>query len=308
MKALLPDNPSTHAAQAASTPQAVPPVADAENAALPGPEQSRNDSGKIRAEKIPLEKLRANPDQPRKDFRQEDLEELAASIREHGIIEPLIVEDSGDGNFVIVAGERRARAGRIAGLAEAPAIIRNYSEETRMAVALIENVQRADLNPIEEAAAYKRLMELTGLSQDETAARVGKNRSTVANALRLLKLPLPMQDSLRKGELSAGHARAILSVHNEKAQGALFREILEKGLSVREAEKFASHTEKAPKKNAKDDSRQKDRPADLAAMEDKFLERLGTRVKINGTLSRGTIIIDYFSMEDLDRLYGLLAP
>ncbi|MDR3343164.1 MAG: ParB/RepB/Spo0J family partition protein, partial [Treponema sp.] len=153
---------------------------------------------------LPLEKLRANPSQPRRYFDDASLGELADSIREHGIIQPIIAEDVGDGTYRIVAGERRSRAAALAGLSEVPALIRNYTDEKRMEVSLIENVQRADLTPIEEAAAYKRLMELTGLSQDKVAAKVGKNRSTVTNALRLLKLPPVMQECLEQGKLSAG--------------------------------------------------------------------------------------------------------
>jgi ParB family chromosome partitioning protein len=167
---------------------------------------------------IPLEKLKANPGQPRKHFDEAARGELADSIREHGIIQPISVDDAGDGTWIIVAGERRSRAARLAGLSQVPVIVRNYSDEKRLEVALIENVQRADLNPIEEAAAYKRLMELAGLSQDEAAAKVGKNRSTVANALRLLRLPAPMRESLEREELSPGHGRALLSVADREAR------------------------------------------------------------------------------------------
>ncbi|MDR0313878.1 MAG: ParB/RepB/Spo0J family partition protein, partial [Treponema sp.] len=153
---------------------------------------------------IPLGKIIANPEQPRKIFDEGDLAELADSIREHGIIQPIIVEETGNDGYTIIAGERRIRAAKMAGLKEAPAIIRKYSDEKRMVVSLIENVQRADLNPMEEAHAYKRLMELTGFSQDECAVKVGKNRSTVANALRLLKLPYNMQESIEEGDISPG--------------------------------------------------------------------------------------------------------
>ena len=193
-----------------------------------------------RALQLPLEKLRANPNQPRKHFQEEELAELADSIRSHGIIQPLIVEEAGDGGWLIVAGERRWRAARLAGLTEVPALVRSYSEEKRQEVSLIENVQRSDLNPMEEAMAYRALMELTGLSQDETAARVGKSRSAVANALRLLKLPPAAREALEKDELTPGHGRAILSVNGEAARERLLAEILRRGLSVREAEKRAA--------------------------------------------------------------------
>ncbi len=257
--------------------------------------------------KIPLAKLKANPGQPRKRFDEESLKELADSIREHGIIQPLIVEDAGDGTWVIVAGERRSRAARLAGLTEVPALVRNYSDEKRLEVALIENVQRSDLNPVEEAAAYKGLMDLTGLSQDEVAAKVGKNRSTVANALRLLKLPTAARDALERGELSSGHGRAILAANGEAAQERLLGEILQRGLSVREAESRAAAlnrdgtgTSKAPPMASK-------RDPELTAMEDRFRERLGTKVAIHGDLKKGSISVEYYSMEDLDRLLGILG-
>jgi ParB family chromosome partitioning protein len=260
-----------------------------------------------RALRIPLEKLRANPNQPRKHFDEGDLAELADSIRSHGIIQPLIVEDAGDGGWLIVAGERRWRAARLAGLTEVPALIRSYSEEKRQEVALIENVQRSDLNPLEEAAAYKALMELTGLPQDEIAARVGKSRSTVANALRLLKLSPAAREALEKGELTPGHGRAILSVNGRAAQERLLGEILQKGLSVREAEKRAVSLSAAGIGTAKAKSAAPERDPEMNAMEDRFRERLGTKVAINGDMKKGSISIEYYSMEDLDRLLDLLG-
>jgi ParB family chromosome partitioning protein len=255
--------------------------------------------------------LRANPDQPRKNFDEAKLEELAASIREQGIISPIIAEAAEDGAYTIIAGERRTRAARLAGLTEVPVILRDYSDEKRMEVSLIENVQRADLNPIEEAAAYKKLMELTGLSQDEIAARVGKNRSTVANALRLLKLPPEVRAGLEAGDLSPGHARAILAVNGAKQQLLLFKAILAGGLSVREAEKRAaalnSPEKGAPGTEAAKTKRVPRRSPEIGAMEEKFIGRLGTKVLIEGDLNKGRIHIDYYSMEDLERLYEILG-
>ena len=264
------------------------------------PEKTKKGGGELL---IALEKLKANPSQPRKDFDEAELAELADSIKQQGIIQPIIAEDAGDGTYTIIAGERRTRAARLAGLTEVPVILRKYSDEKRMIVSLIENIQRANLNPIEEASAYRQLMELEGLSQDEAAARVGKNRTTVANAVRLLKLPAEMQESIQKGELSPGHARAVLSVQGDRARETLFREILKKGLSVREAEKRASLEEqkKKTKKAAKG------RAPELAAMEEKFIRRLGTKVAVKGDLKKGSIVIDYYSMEDLDRLYEILG-
>ena len=254
---------------------------------------------------IALEKLKSNPGQPRKNFDDAELTELADSIRQQGIIQPIIAEEAGDGTYTIIAGERRTRAARLAGLKEAPVILRKYSDEKRMVVSLIENIQRSDLNPIEEAAAYKQLMEAEGLSQDEVSVRVGKNRATVANALRLLKLPQEMQESIRNGELSPGHARAVLSVSGAKPQELLFREIIKKGLSVREAEKQAAALASQNKKAKK--AGKKGRVPELAAMEEKFITRLGTKVVIQGDLKKGTVLIDYYSMEDLDRLYEILG-
>ena len=260
-----------------------------------------------RALRIPLEKLRANPNQPRKNFDGGDLAELADSIRSHGIIQPLIVEEAGDGGWIIVAGERRWRAARLAGLTEVPALVRSYSEEKRREVALIENVQRSDLKPMEEAMAYKALMELTGLSQDETAARVGKSRSTVANALRLLKLPPAAREALEKDELTPGHGRAILSVNGEAARERLLAELLHRGLSVREAEKRAASLNAAGTGPAKARTGAPGRDPELNAMEDRFREKLGTRVAINGDMRRGSISIEYYSVDDLDRLLELLG-
>jgi ParB family transcriptional regulator, chromosome partitioning protein len=253
---------------------------------------------------IDPEKLIANPNQPRKIFNEEELAELADSIKQQGIIQPIIAEDAGDGTYTIIAGERRARAARLAGLKEVPVVLRRYSDEKRMVVSLIENIQRANLNPIEEAQAYKQLAELESLSQEDVAARVGKNRATVSNALRLLKLPAEMQESIKKNELSPGHARAVLSLSGAKAQGTLYQEILKKGLSVREAEKRAAAL---GQENKKPQKAVKGRNPELAAMEEKFMLRMGTKVIIKGDMNKGAVVIDYYSMEDLERLYEVLG-
>jgi ParB family chromosome partitioning protein len=260
---------------------------------------------------IPLDKLSANPNQPRKNFDEEALRELADSIREHGIIQPLLVEETGDGAYVIIAGERRSRAARIAGLTEVPALIRSYTDEQRMEISLIENIQRADLNPVEEALAYRQLMDLTGLSQDEVAARVGKNRTTVANTLRLLKLPQAMVEALREGGLSPGHGRALLSVADPSARETLFREITHQGISVREAEKHAGDLNSSEGRGSGSGG-EKAAPAkprrdpEIIAIEQQFIDALGTKVVIDGDLKKGKIYIEYYSMEDLDRLLEIL--
>jgi len=287
------------------------PDEDLEKPAAQSDKPLSRESGKSAKERtgeilVAPEKLNANPNQPRKIFNEEELAELADSIKQQGIIQPIIAEDAGDGTYTIIAGERRARAARLAGLKEVPVVLRKYSDEKRMVVSLIENIQRANLNPIEEAQAYKQLAELESLSQEDVAARVGKNRATVANALRLLKLPAPMQESIKKNELSPGHARAVLSVSGAKAQEALFREILKRGLSVREAEKRAAAIGQENKKPSKAPEKKNKNP-ELSAMEEKFMLRMGTKVIIKGDNNKGTILIDYYSMEDLDRLYEVLG-
>jgi len=189
---------------------------------------------------LPVDKLVPNPGQPRKNFDETEMRELADSIKAYGIIQPVIAADAGDGTYIIIAGERRTRAAKLAGLETVPVVIRDYTDQKRLEVSLIENIQRSDLNPIEEAAAYKNLMDYSNLSQDELSARVGKNRSTVANALRLLKLPVEIQKSIEEGSVSPGHARALLSISDPKAREKLFREILAGNVSVRQAEKKAA--------------------------------------------------------------------
>ena len=258
-------------------------------------------------EQIAIDQLVANPGQPRKNFDETELRELAASIAEHGVIQPVIAADAGDGSYIIIAGERRTRAARLAGLNEIPAIIREYTDQKRLEVSLIENIQRADLNPIEEAAAYKNLMDFSHLSQEELSVRIGKNRSTIANALRLLKLPADVQKSLETGGISSGHARALLAVNEKTAREKLFKEIIAKGLSVRDAEKRAVTYNAAPADREAPQTKPQKRPPEIDAMEEKFIDKLGTKVVIEGGLDKGRIHIDYYSMDDLDRLYEILG-
>lgn len=254
--------------------------------------------------------LKPNPHQPRQEFDEEKLSELAESVREHGIIESIVVEDAGDGSFYIIAGERRTRAARIAGLEKVPVTLRKFSEQKKLEIALIENIQRADLNDIEEAQAYYKLMELGGLTQEQVAVRVGKNRATVANAVRLLKLPEDMQNALAKGSITAGHARAILSVKNKDDQRILFGKIIGSGMSVRQAEEAATAINDGAKakKAAKDVLVPvQERDPDFASLEQQFRDVLGTKVVLKGSMERGTLNIDYFSRADLDRLYDIIT-
>ena len=251
--------------------------------------------------------LKPNPHQPRSEFDAKALDELADSIREHGILEPIVIEQADEG-FYIIMGERRTRAAKIAGLEKVPVRLGKYDEQKRLELALIENIQRADLNPIEEALAYYNLMQMSDLSQDEVAKRVGKKRPTVANALRLLKLPEDMQKSLIDLQITAGHARALLSVNNPADQRILFGKIVGSALSVREAEALAADYNnggRASGKKIKKINIRKD--PDIAEIEQKFIEIFGTKVILKGNIDKGTIQIDYFSRQDLDRLYNVIA-
>ncbi len=258
---------------------------------------------------VDIEKLSPNPHQPRKEFDQEALQELADSIKEHGIIQPPVVEEAGDGNYWIITGERRTRAAKLAGLTQIPVRVQKYSDIKKLEVALIENIQRENLNPLEEAQAYKDLMDLAQITQDDVAKRVGKSRSAVANSLRLLKLPEDMQKKLSTQELTAGHARALLSVTNPSDQRVLFARIMGQNLSVREAEQQAIELNGGSR--AKPEPKAAPQPAEkdpnLAALEQKLIEALGTKVSIKGSLNKGTIQIEYFDRDDLDRVYNLIV-
>lgn len=250
---------------------------------------------------IPLEKIRPNPFQPRTLFQTEALNELAASIRENGLIQPLIVRDAGSGQYELIAGERRFIACKQAGLTQVPVVIRSATRREMLEVALIENLQREDLNAIEEAEAFHRLATEFGLTQEEIATRVGKSRTAITNALRLLNLEEEFREMVSQGALSAGHARALLVLSPGDPRRRLAREILEQGLSVREAETRAQGpSSRKPKPVAKKRSHQA-----LDAWEDRLRDRFGTQVRIVGGLAKGRVEIHYFSSEDLERILDL---
>lgn len=254
---------------------------------------------------LPLDSIEPNPMQPRDIFQPERLEELAASIKAHGVIQPLIVRKGGKG-YQIIAGERRWRASRLAGLTEVPVVIQEITDKDLLEVALIENIQREDLNPIETAQAFDRLSRELGLSQEEIGRRTGKDRTTIANLIRLLRLPQEIQNLVAQGRLSMGHARAVLSVHGPDDQIALANRAAAQGMSVRQVEHEAQvlSGDREPGTAKKQDKLD---PNVRAAMES--LERaLGTRVRIvPASDQKGRIEIEYYSPAELDRLYYLLA-
>ncbi len=257
---------------------------------------------------LEINKVRPNPNQPRKKFDQETLDELAESIKTQGILQPLIVEKISGDEYAIIAGERRYRAALQLGMERVPAIVKEFSDLQRLEVSLIENIQRENLNPIEEAKAYLFLLDESELTQEELAERVGKKRSTISNSIRLLQLPKEMQESLLIGEFSAGHARALLSLVNPADREYLYRKLIDEELSVREAERLALELQQGKGRiKGKERGEAKERPIDLIVLEQRFLEACGTKVKIKGTLQKGKIEINYHSMDDLERIYDLLA-
>ena len=255
---------------------------------------------------LALDQIEANPNQPRKSFDDEALTELAASIRSSGVIQPIIVRRSGAG-YQLIAGERRWRAARRAGLERVPAIIREATDAQTLELALIENLLRQDLNPMEEAEAYQKLLAQFGWTQEELAQRVGKDRSSIANGLRLLRLPEPIQADLRGGRLTMGHARALLALADVADQLRLREEILAHSWSVRATEDSIRATDEAMGTRRLTGKPGRRRSAELTALEDRLQRALMTRVRITGTDKRGKIEVVYANAEELERLAALLG-
>lgn len=256
---------------------------------------------------IKISRIEPNEGQPRKSFDEETLKELADSMKEYGILQPLLVKRKGD-NFQIIAGERRWRAAKMAGLKEVPVIVREYNKQQSVEIALIENVQRADLNPIEEALAYQQLMQEFGLKQEEIALRVSKNRATITNSIRLLKLAEPVQQLLISGEISSGHARALLGLEDKEQQIALASQIIEKGLNVRQVEKLVKMMTKPQKdEKEKEESEEKDLSFIFRDLEEKMKGIMGTKVMIHQKdKNKGRIEIEYYSASELERIVELI--
>jgi ParB family chromosome partitioning protein len=251
---------------------------------------------------LPIEDLVPNPEQPRKHFDPDGLQELSESIKEQGVLQPIIVNKSDEG-YLIVAGERRWRASALAGIQSVPVLVKELSAEDILKVALIENIQRRDLDPIEEALAYKRLLEQHSLTQENLAESLGKNRATIANSLRLLKLPTSILELIGRGSLSAGHAKAILTLDDETSMQKLADSVMKQGLSVRDAEARARGMKRA-KVQEEGPADSAELPSDLASrgVEDRLARLLGTKVRLVDRRGKGRIEIHYHSLEHLDGL------
>ncbi|WP_077391616.1 ParB/RepB/Spo0J family partition protein [Mobilibacterium timonense] len=252
---------------------------------------------------VDIDDIKPNASQPRKNFNKEKLEDLAESIKENGVIQPVVVRKKGS-SYELVAGERRWRASRLAGMKQIPCLIRNFDEKQNMIVAIIENMQREDLDPIEEAAGLREMVDRFGFTQAQVSKSLGKSRAYIANSMRLLKLPPEVQDMISQGQLSAAHGRTIINIEDKEKQKAVANKIVKDGLSVRATERLAE--------KIKDDARperkrtKSPKSADLAAAESELRTITGTKVRINGSENSGKIEMEYYSLEELNRLIDLL--
>lgn len=261
--------------------------------------EARNDGDTVKY--IKIHDITPNVNQPRKTFNEEKIEELAASIKEHGIIQPIVVRKHKNG-YEIVAGERRWRAAMRAELSSVPCLIRELDDEQNMLIAIIENMQREDLNPIEEAEGLRQMIETFGMTQEQVSKSVGKSRPYITNSMRLLKLPSYIRQSISEGELTAGHGRTLVAVSDEETREKIWKRILQEGLSVRETEKLASSEGKTKKKKPL----KKKKNPDVARVEEELKTVLGTKISINGSAKKGKIEIDFYSEDELERLIELL--
>jgi ParB family transcriptional regulator, chromosome partitioning protein len=272
------------------------------DALLPGAMES---DSKVRD--IPVILIKPNPFQPRSNFDETRLNELADSIREHGVVQAVIVSPTGDNEYILVAGERRFRAAKMAGLASIPALVRQFDQNAMLEIALIENLQREDLNPIEEAAAYRRLMDEFNFTQEDLARRIGKSRPAIANTVRLLSLPQPVKDAVIGGDISAGQARPLLSIQDAALQHQLALQIIGRGMTARDVEKLVNRIIQGRKPPESVPARTELSPL-WEEIQSSLQRRLGTKIKINRIKNGGTIEVHFYSEEDLDRLIALLLP
>lgn len=268
--------------------------------ALTGSEETRE---------IELDRIKPNPFQPRRTFEDDKLKELADSIKEHGVLQAVVLSNDDDGEgYILVAGERRCRAARMAGLKTVPAAIKKIDRKGMLEIALIENLQREDLNPVEEARAYLKLMEEFGYTQDELARRLGRSRPAVANSIRLLSLSEPLLEMLARGELTSGQARPLIAISDPDRQHEVAKRIAAEKLSAREAEKMAAQINKRVSGSRELDSQKEVQDPVHAELQQQIQRCLGTKVRIKQSKSGGTIEIFYYSEEDLERLMEKLLP
>jgi len=266
-----------------------------------------NDLNPLDPRTLPIGSIQPNPEQPREDFDATKLEELAQSIRANGIIQPITVTNSKHGTYTIIAGERRWRAARLAGLAEIPVYVRDAEPDRVLELALIENIQRADLNPVETAGAFRQLVDRYDLTHDQVAERTGKDRSTVSNFLRLLNLSPPVLEALATAKISVGHARTLLNLPDPDAQWAACQRIIQNGFSVRETEAYVKKLTEPPKPHAEPPAPPPLDPNVRAALDD-IGAALGTKVRlVSRSDSSGRLEIEYYSQEDLDRIYAVIT-
>lgn len=256
---------------------------------------------------VPVDHIRKNPHQPRKEFDEERLDELADSIKEHGLIQPVTVRYIGEKRFELISGERRLRAAKLAGLKEIPAFIREADDEQSMAFALIENIQREELNPLEVALGYKRLLEEFDYTQAEVAKRVGKNRTTVTNMLRLLNLPDFIQSALKSNQISMGHARALITIEDEDVQKKILNKVIDRGMSVRQIEEAVRDVSQPSRSNKKKSSSSNKEELDpfYKEISARLRRTFSTKVNINPKKEGGEIKIEYYSEDDLERILAI---
>lgn len=266
------------------------------------PEADESLSGGV--QEIAIGDIDPNPDQPRRVFQEESIAQLAQSIREQGVLQPILVTPEDGGRYRIVAGERRWRASRAAGLDAVPCLVRDLDVIQQMEIALVENLQREDLNPIEAARGIRSLMQQCGYTQEAVANRLSKSRPAVANLLRLLTLPEEVMALVEKGALSAGHARVLAGMEDDAAKLALARETVDKGYSVRQLEALAASRKVEPKKPV---PARRALPAELSELESRVRETLGVRATLSGTAKKGKIVLQYYSQEELEHLSDLLS-
>lgn len=271
------------------------------DALLPEAEESLNN-----VQEIAIGDIDPNPDQPRRTFQEESIAQLAQSIREQGVLQPILVAPQNGGRYRIVAGERRWRAARAAGLETVPCMVRDMDVIQQMEIALIENLQREDLNPIEVAQGIRSLMQQCGYTQETVANRLSKSRPAVANLLRLLTLPDEVTDMVRQGTLSAGHARVLAGLDSDAQKLALAREAVEKGYSVRQLEALAALNRQEVQPQPKPAPKHRAMPAELTELEGRIRETMGVRATLTGTVKKGRIVLQYYSQEELEHFNELL--